>query len=224
MTEHSSTDGASRDELRDELWAQVDDLGTLADELDDADFDRPSLCDGWAVRDVFGHMCVGHTTSGPVIAGKVLRYRGNMAKGSFEMSKAWAAQRTPAEIRDFWRRELVEGRARRGIAKTIRWDDSLVDHLVHEQDVRRAVDRPRPLPERRLRLALDRAPSVHSPLFSVKKKVRGLRLEATDLDWSWGDGPVVSGPGEAVLMAVSGRTVAFRELDGPGVAVLSGRM
>ena len=221
MTTSAST--TSKDELRAQFWAQVDDLGGLLDELDDADFDQASLCQGWLVRDVFGHMCVGHTTSGPAVAAKLLRYKGNIATASFEMSKVWAADRSLAEIRSFWQRELVAGRARRGIATTIRWDDGLIDHLVHEQDVRRAVGRTRALPERRLRLALDRAPHVHSPLFSIRRTVKGLRLEATDLDWSWGDGQLVSGPAEALLMAISGRTVALRELEGPGVAVLGGR-
>lgn len=220
----TTTSPATKAVRQREFWAEVDDIGRLLDELDDADFDRPTLCDGWAVRDVIGHMCYGHTTGGFEITKGILGYKGNMAKGSFELSKSWAAGRSPEEIRRFYQRELVDGRARRGIAKTIRWDDGLIDHLVHEQDIRRPLGRPRDLPADRMRIALDRAPKVHTPLFSIKKKVAGLRLEATDLDWSWGSGPVVRGPGEALLMAISGRRVALADLSGDGVGLLTTRI
>ncbi len=44
------------------MWDEVADIGALLHELDDEAFDTPSLCDGWAVRDVLGHMGLGHTT------------------------------------------------------------------------------------------------------------------------------------------------------------------
>jgi hypothetical protein len=44
-----------------------------------------------------------------------------------------------------------------------------------------------------------------------------LRLEADDVDWAWGDGPTVSGPGEALLMAMLGRGQALADLTGPAL-------
>jgi hypothetical protein len=35
------------------LWSESADLVALMDELDDAEFDHPSLCDGWRVRDLW---------------------------------------------------------------------------------------------------------------------------------------------------------------------------
>jgi hypothetical protein len=48
-----------------------------------------------------------------------------------------------------------------------------------------------------------------------------VRLIATDVDWSHGKGPEVRGPGEALLMVMAGRPDALRDLDGPGLAILS---
>ena len=48
-----------------------------------------------------------------------------------------------------------------------------------------------------------------------KKRIQGLRLVATDLDWSCGDGPEVSGPATALLLAMTGRK-------GDGLAGLAG--
>jgi hypothetical protein len=57
----------------------------------------------------------------------------------------------------------------------------------------------------------------------VKKRINGVTLRMTDADWSYGSGPEVAGPGIAVLMAMVGRKIALGDLNGDGVAVLSGR-
>ena len=51
------------------------------------------------------------------------------------------------------------------------------------------------------------------------KDIEGLRLEATDMDWSWGDGDLVSGPAEAILMGLNRRDVSA-DLTGDGVTKL----
>ena len=50
----------------------------------------------------------------------------------------------------------------------------------------------------------------------MRGRTRGLRLVATDIDWSHGGGPEVRGPGEALLMAMAGRGDALKDLSGPG--------
>ena len=52
----------------------------------------------------------------------------------------------------------------------------------------------------------------------------GLRLVATDVEWSHGDGPEVRGPGEAILLALTGRPAVLDELVGEGVATLRERV
>jgi hypothetical protein len=58
----------------------------------------------------------------------------------------------------------------------------------------------------------------------LRRRGRGLRLVATDIEWSTGEGPEVCGPGEAVLLALAGRGVAIDDLRGPGVSVLAARV
>ena len=98
----------------------------------------------------------------------------------------------------------------------------LLDRLVHQQDIRRPLGRPRPIPDERLLAALDGTPTLGS-VFGAKKRTKGLRLEATDVDWSWGDGPLVRGPGEALLLAMLGRRAALDDLDGPALTELATR-
>lgn len=206
------------------MWAEVDDIADLIDKIDDEEFDADSLCDGWKVRDVLGHMCFGHTAPAITIIKGVVRYRGNMSKGSFEMSKAFAADRSPDELRTFWRTELAEKHTERGISRTIRKTEGFLDHFIHNQDIRRPLDRPREIPEERVLAALALIPKVQTPLFGTRKVVAGLRWAATDVDWAQGDGPTVEGPAEALVLAAAGRTVALDDLTGEGVDQLRSRI
>ena len=60
--------------------------------------------------------------------------------------------------------------------------------------------------------------------FVPGKRTKGLRFEATDLDWSAGDGALVSGPAEAILLAVANRPIALRDLGGDGANTLGNRI
>ena len=62
--------------------------------------------------------------------------------------------------------------------------------------------------------------------FVPKGRVAGLAYRATDLDWSGGpgDGAVLEGPAEALLLAICGRAVALADLTGDGVEVLRTRL
>ena len=62
-----------------------------------------------------------------------------------------------------------------------------------------------------------------SPCSACTKRIAGLRLQATDADWSTGDGPVVEGDTEHLLAAMTGRRQALASLTGEGVTVLQGR-
>jgi hypothetical protein len=57
----------------------------------------------------------------------------------------------------------------------------------------------------------------------AKKRIAGVSLRATDTAWQHGDGPLVSGPVLALVMAMTGRKIALDDLSGDGVTVLRGR-
>ena len=57
-------------------------------------------------------------------------------------------------------------------------------------------------------------------LFGAKKRIAGLKLTATDMDWSHGNGPEVTGPAEALVMMMAGRLVALDDLSGEGKTTL----
>jgi hypothetical protein len=57
-------------------------------------------------------------------------------------------------------------------------------------------------------------------IFGAKRRIGGLKLTATDMDWSYGIGPEVTGPAEALVMMMAGRLVALDDLLGDGKATL----
>ena len=91
------------------------------------------------------------------------------------------------------------------------------DTAVHTLDITRPLGLAKTLDPQVVTVALD------AGVTELAKKRKGEpipRLVATDMEWSWGDGPEVSGTGEALLLALNGRNVAD-ELEGAGALLLA---
>lgn len=195
--------------------AERGDLADFLDTLSPEQWEAPSLCSGWRVRDVVAHMISYEHLSrfGLIrrfIQGRIVRTN---QVGVDELSAL-----TPAQLVDRLRSHLVP----RGLTAGFGGMIALVDGTIHHQDIRRPLGMPRSIPAARLRRVLDA--TMRNPRLPAWRITRGLRLVATDLEWSHGKGPVVSGPAESLLMAVAGRPSALPELDGPGQPTLAARI
>lgn len=134
--------------------------------------------------------------------------------------------------------ELIAGRPAGEIAAVLRdnaetpyrapmvgYFGQLTDLQVHGQDIRRPLGLTHDLRANRLRVSLDFLASRRARGFFVPKGLTaGLRFEATDLGWTCGEGRVVRGTAEAVMLALTGRPVVLAELDGNGVTALRDRL
>ncbi|HEY1443178.1 MAG TPA: maleylpyruvate isomerase family mycothiol-dependent enzyme, partial [Mycobacterium sp.] len=125
---------------------------------------------------------------------------------------------SPQQLLDFLRNHLTPQGLTAGFGGMI----ALVDGTIHHQDIRRSLGRPRTVPADRLERVLSLVPG--NPRLGAGRRIRGLRLRATDIDWVHGRGLEVTGTGEALLMAMSGRRAALADLDGPGRATLAARL
>lgn len=201
------------------MWAETADLAAFATGLPEADWDHPSLCDGWRVRDVIGHMCVGHTESLASILVEVARHRFDIDAGSKVASVEFADAHAPTELAALIA-DIAAHHTRKGISRLIPTKAGFTDHLVHHQDIRRPLGRPREIPEERLVAALDSLTQHLGSSMPAKKRLEGLKVTATDVDWARGEGPEVRGPAEAIVLASLGREVALADLQGDGVARL----
>jgi uncharacterized protein (TIGR03083 family) len=193
------------------------DLAELLQRLEPGQWNEPTLCDSWTVRDVVAHM-LSYEERGP--AGLAWCFARGL--GSFDRTNAVAM----ADYADHGPDELValleRSRRPRGLTAMMGGRIALADGMIHQQDIRRPLGLLRVIPDERLTAALDVAKTA--PTLGSSARLRGLRLQATDLDWSSGDGDEVRGTGEALLMAVAGRSAPLDELTGPGLPVLAGRL
>ncbi|MEJ7741428.1 MAG: hypothetical protein WKF73_02085 [Nocardioidaceae bacterium] len=99
----------------------------------------------------------------------------------------------------------------------------MTDGCVHLRDCARPLDLPDDVSTDDWRMVLDWLPKG-VPGLVPKRRLDGLSLRATDQDWSWGSGAEITGPSEALALAVSGRAVALDDLSGSGVDLLRHRL
>jgi uncharacterized protein (TIGR03083 family) len=124
-------------------------------------------------------------------------------------------QQDPAVILKALRNAAANRKAQPG-ARPVR---GLMHVLVHGQDMCRPLGITRDLPETHLLPVADFVKDdVH--IFGAKKRIAGLTLTSTDMDWSHGNGPEVTGPAEALVMMMAGRLGALDDLSGEGKADL----
>jgi uncharacterized protein (TIGR03083 family) len=204
-------------DLRPLARAERTDLATFLATLTEQEWEAPSLCEGWRVRDV-----VAHLISYEELSGRELVER--LAKGWFVPDRINAIGL--ADHRDLDPEALLAALNRnldpRGFTALFGGMIALVDGLIHHQDIRRALGKPRQIPAERLLRTLSCA--LYAPLLRGFWRVRGLHLVATDVNWSTGHGPEVLGPGEPLLMAMAGRHGVVAELSGPGTTTLASRI
>jgi uncharacterized protein (TIGR03083 family) len=193
------------------------DLAEFLSTLSPEQWEVESLCSGWRVGDVVAH----------VLSYDELDTRGlirRFARGRFLIDRVNAvgvddyADRAPAALLVL----LTEHLRPRGLTPGFGGRIGLLDGLIHHQDIRRPLGEPREIPAERLHAALDFARIA--PPIKAFWRIRGLRLVATDLGWTAGSGPVVQGPGEALLMAMAGRRGVVGELAGYGTSTLAARI
>ena len=198
---------------RDLLVAERTELSGFLSTLDAADWAEQSLCEDWTVLEVAAHLgsSIGLTRRGLLV--RSLRYGTGTDGANARSAAAWATKGATEIIAS-----LADPK-RLGLGFFYpQW--ALCEAVVHHQDIRRALGRPRHIPAERIKIAakvLIRMPF----LTGASRSSRRISIRATDIDWTWGDGPEVAGTAEAILMALAGRTDAVRDLGGDGLAVLS---
>ncbi|MGW4156244.1 maleylpyruvate isomerase family mycothiol-dependent enzyme [Micromonospora chersina] len=190
----------------------------LIDSLTPAQLDTPSLCGSWTVREVAGHLVSPLVGSPWTLLPLVVRAGFRLHVANARLAQQ-VARRPAAELAAALR-EHAEHRFRPPV---VGYFGQLTDLQVHGLDIRRPLGLPADLDPDRVRTSLDFLIGGRAVGFVDRRRVAGLRFEATDLGWASGAGPVVRGTGEAMLLTLTGRRVALPELEGDGVTVLDGR-
>ena len=177
----------------------------------------PTLCAGWRVRDVVAHV-IGYDD---LDTRRLLAY---VIQGRLRLGRVNAAAlaryhaRSPEQLLAL----LTDHPQPRGVPAALGGRVGLTEALIHHQDIRRPLGQPRTIPPERLLPALRIA--LIAPDIGGLWRIRGVRLVATDLPFSAGIGQEVRGPAEALLMTIAGRHGVAGELPGPGQRKLARRI
>jgi uncharacterized protein (TIGR03083 family) len=191
-------------------------LADLVDSLDDEQLRTPSLCGRWSVKEVAGHLVAA--VAAPASTTLLLLVRSGFRIHTANARLAGRMAELPAAELAALLREHAENPFKPPI---VGYPGQLTDLQVHGQDIRRPLGLPHDLLPDRLRVSLDFLVGGRAIGFVPRHLPKGLRFEATDLDWAWGNGPLVRGTGEAVMLALTGRTAALAELSGDGVPAVT---
>jgi uncharacterized protein (TIGR03083 family) len=185
-------------------------------ELSEENWDAPSLCAGWRNRDALAHIVsTAEITQGKFFSG--------MLRNGFNFNRMVAndisrtGQDDAAKLIARLRAAAPSHNHPPGPVASM-----LMEAVVHGEDIAYSVGRTINHSAEGLLSAADFAKNAQ-PLVGCRKRIAGLKLTATDYDWSTGDGPEVRGPLVALLLAMSGRKAALDKLTGDGVAILRDR-
>lgn len=195
-----------------QIWRYVDAeraaLADLLSGLTDDEWSTPSVCPGWTVRDVAAHVISSPQARVlPVLTG-MIRARGDFNRFVFQDARRAGAQYSGEEIVAQYRRFAGSRRHPVGTAPA----DPLLDVLVHTQDIVVPLGLSHEMPPEAAVVAADRIWSKSFP-FKARKRLAGVRLVASDIDWSAGQGSEIRGPIAELLLLLSGRKTS--RLPGP---------
>ncbi len=185
------------------IWGHIDRerawLADLLESLSPAQWQHPSLCEGWRVRDVGAHLCMAQSRLRDLLWPSVrygLRYNAMIKHTA--LRSPLTHEEIVATLRGFL------GSRRR--APFISELEPLTDILLHTQDVCLPLGIDHQMPLDAAVVVADRVRAFRGPV-RLWRPPAGVRLVATDADWSYGEGPVVEAPIQAHLLNGTGRVL-----------------
>lgn len=196
-------------EIKDLIADERRELAELLRQLPAEDWNRPTLCAGWRVREVVAHVTMPYRYSMPRFLVELAKSGGRFNPMADRLARKDAAAMSPAELAD-----CLASNANHpwkppggGLAGALSHD------VIHGLDITVALGIDRLVPAERLRIVLEPLSDRHLKYFGVD--LTGIRLQADDLDWSFGNGPrLVTGLAQDLLLAICGRELPAGHLQG----------
>ena len=183
-------------------------LADLLDSATDAQWDTPSLCAGWRVREVIAHMTMAARYPEDKFMAELRRCEFDFGRLSNEIAARDAG--LPAnELAANLRSEVMQHWTPPGGG----YHGALNHVVIHGLDATVPLGVPRRSPDDTIRIVLDDLTQgdVHQHFGT---KIEGRTLHATDLDWSYGSGPVLRGAAEDLALVLCGRTLPAGRIEG----------
>jgi uncharacterized protein (TIGR03083 family) len=163
-------------------------------------WDAPSLCEKWQVRHVVAHVTMPARLTPEQFGAEMAAAGGDFGL----LSDTVAARDASLPVTDHLahlRSPLLHGWQPPGGGAA----GALSHAVIHSLDVTVALDRPAVAPAEAVIAILDQLTAANGTIFGLD--LTGVRLEATDTDWSWGTGEAVRADSGHLAALLSGRTL-----------------
>ncbi|WP_018297490.1 maleylpyruvate isomerase family mycothiol-dependent enzyme [Corynebacterium lubricantis] len=200
-----------------ELWhaidAQRERVADLLDNLEAGEWEQPSLCAGWTVKNVAAHLTL-QQMSLPQVMWLALRTRGNL--NSIIHKSAILKSNAPSDHYPKAIRNMI-GSTKHNFGVTPQ--ETHMDIIVHGFDIAIPLGKTIDVPPQEVLRAAKRVWSYQGAGLAEVFTQLGtpdLSFKATDVDWQVGSGPEARGPVAAILLVLTGRTAWLDQLSGPG--------
>jgi uncharacterized protein (TIGR03083 family) len=205
--------------IHDKITAERADLLAILDSLDPAEWDAPSLCEGWRIREVVAHMTFPFRYSPPRVVFELIRSRGDINRLADRFARHDAGRLSAADLTTALRANLDHPWKPPGGG----FEGTLAHEVIHGLDITVALGLDRKVPEDRLRIVLDGTGNPRTRKF-FGTDLSGVRLRADDLDWTFdpqdtegapGAADEITGAAQDLLLVVCGRLLPREHLHGP---------
>lgn len=196
----------------DTIWLHIDtERDALADILDTLEAEQwraQSLCEAWTVRDVAAHVAWQDVRLPQAVIPLLrARFRPDVMIRDTAIRAPWSPQQIIGRIRAL--------RGRRAKPPFVSDLEPLIDILVHTQDICLPLGIEQQPAHEAVLLALPRVIELNEGRGRLRAPLRGVRLVATDADWTHGEGEKeVQGPLAYLLLTLAGREAAHARLSG----------
>jgi uncharacterized protein (TIGR03083 family) len=173
-----------------------------------AEWDTPSLCEGWRVREVVAHMTMPARYDDEAFMSELSPRDFDFTRLSNDLA-ARDAQLPTDELLHNLRSDVL-----------LRWEPpgggvrgALNHSVIHGLDIGVPLAITRPRPDESVRVVLNDLTEggVHVHFGTI---IEGRTLEATDSDWSYGSGPALRGTECDLALMICGRTLPPGRVEG----------
>jgi uncharacterized protein (TIGR03083 family) len=189
---------STRTDLTQHVHAERERLAELLAGLTDEQWDSPSLCAGWRVREVLAHITMPFRTRPPQFLLGLAAARFSFDRYADRAARADAARMSAAELLAALRANIAHPWQPPGGGPT----GALSHDTIHGLDITEPLGLPAP-PVERIALVLANTNARSLAYFGVD--LAGIQLRGTDADVRLGEGKPVELGVKDILLTITGR-------------------
>ncbi|MEU8205463.1 maleylpyruvate isomerase family mycothiol-dependent enzyme [Streptosporangium sp. NPDC049046] len=189
----------TEDRLRDALVTERREQADLLAALRPEQWDAPTLCDGWRVREVVAHTTMPFRTSLGRTLVELAKARGDVNRMADRCARRDAVRLPPERLLASLRDNVAHPWTPPGGGV----HGALAHDVIHGLDITVGLGLDRLVPLDRVAMVLAGMRPKNIAFFGTD--LAGVALRATDLDWSHGTGTPLRGPAQDLLLVLCGR-------------------